>query len=132
LLIKARRLQVCRRISKEAGGFLYEAPMVPLTNLPEDSMNRTAITLWSLALLAFLAWPASAQETFYFSDFESDDGGWVLTSAPPYDSWEHGTVVPGVHEGCDSTPTVEPAGAHSGTNVWATNLDGCYPNTTPT
>ena len=95
-------------------------------------MNRTAITLWSLALLAFLAWPASAQETFYFSDFESDDGGWVLTSAPPYDSWEHGTVVPGVHEGCDSTPTVEPAGAHSGTNVWATNLDGCYPNTTPT
>ncbi|MCO5184820.1 MAG: hypothetical protein M9965_12880 [Anaerolineae bacterium] len=63
---------------------------------------------------------------FYFSDFEANDGGWAVTTA--YDEWEWGTIVPGVQDGCDTTRPNEPAGAHSGVNVWATDLDGCYDN----
>lgn len=64
-------------------------------------------------------------QTFYFSDFEADDGGWTVGGTGV---WEHGAIVSGVGDGCDSAPTDEPIAANSGTNVWATNLDGCYPN----
>jgi hypothetical protein len=63
---------------------------------------------------------------FYFSDFEANDGGWAVTTA--YDEWEWGTIVPGVQDGCDTVRPNEPSGAHSGSNVWATDLDGCYDN----
>jgi hypothetical protein len=63
--------------------------------------------------------------TFYVSDFELDDGGWTGGGDAP---WEWGAPVLGVHAGCDTTPEDEPAGAASGSNVWATNLDGCYAN----
>ena len=63
--------------------------------------------------------------SFYLSDFEADDGGWTGSGAAP---WEWGAPVLGVHAGCDTTPEDEPAGAASGTNVGATNLDGCYAN----
>lgn len=63
--------------------------------------------------------------TFYFSDFEADDGGWTGTGSAP---WEWGQVVTGVLENCDNNPEDEPAGAFSGVNAWATNLNGCYTN----
>lgn len=62
---------------------------------------------------------------FYFNDFETDDGGWTGGGDAP---WEWGTVTTGVFENCDTVPEDEPAGAFSGTDVWATNLDGCYTN----
>jgi uncharacterized repeat protein (TIGR01451 family) len=66
---------------------------------------------------------------FYFNDFEGGDGGWAVTS--PANLWERGAVTTGVYQTCDTTPSPEPAGAFSGTNVWATNLDGCYANLNP-
>lgn len=45
-------------------------------------------------------------------DFEFDDGGFTQAG----DVWEWGT------------PTTGPGGAHSGVNLWATVLDGNYPN----
>jgi len=50
----------------------------------------------------------------YFEDFEADDGGYTVTGANP--SWEWGE------------PTTGPGAAHSGLNVWATNLGGNYHN----
>lgn len=61
----------------------------------------------------------------YSSDFESDDGGWVSGG---FGDWEWGTFVAGVGSGCDSAGQPEPAAAYSGTQCWATNLDGCYTN----
>jgi len=48
----------------------------------------------------------------YSSDFESDDGGFVVSGTNP--SWEVGK------------PTSGPGAAHSGLVVWATNLAGNY------
>ena len=65
-------------------------------------------------------------DVIYFNDFEADDGGWVESG---FGDWEWGeVVVPGADENCDSSPLPEPPGAYSGTNAWATNLDGCYAN----
>lgn len=73
-----------------------------------------------------LACPAGTVETtLYFSDFETDDGGWVESG---FGEWERGSIITGVHELCDSTPRPEPTGPFSGANVFATNLDGCYQN----
>ena len=46
--------------------------------------------------------------------FEGDDGGFRPTGSN--DVWAHGT------------PAWGPSGAHSGTSVWGTRLDGNYPN----
>ncbi len=48
----------------------------------------------------------------YFEDFEHSDGGFTVHGAST--SWEWGT------------PTSGPNEAHSGTRLWATNLDGNY------
>lgn len=61
----------------------------------------------------------------YFSDLEADNGGWTVTSGDSY--WEWGAVTAGFDE-CDDTGNPGPAGSYSGSNAWATNLDGCYPN----
>ncbi|MGC9399510.1 MAG: S8 family serine peptidase [Anaerolineae bacterium] len=50
----------------------------------------------------------------YLEDFEADDGGYVVAGTNP--SWEWGE------------PTTGPGAAHSGFNVWATNLGGNYNN----
>ena len=55
--------------------------------------------------------PLVAQE-IYGEDFESDDGGYAITGSV----WEWGL------------PTIGPDQAHSGQRVWATVLDGSYPN----
>jgi len=44
-----------------------------------------------------------------------------------YGEWEWGAVVPGVQDGCGGTYD-EPVAAWSGTNVWGTDLNGCYDN----
>jgi hypothetical protein len=61
----------------------------------------------------------------YFSDFEGDDGGWIVGG---FGDWERGAVTTGVFEFCDTAPRPEPPGAFSGNEVWANNLDGCYQN----
>jgi len=62
---------------------------------------------------------------FYFSDFESDNGGWASAG---YGDWEYGSVVSGAFSGCDNSTEPEPAGSNSGSNCWATVLNGCYAN----
>jgi hypothetical protein len=64
--------------------------------------------------------------TLYLADFESNDGGWAVISSMV--EWEWGAVVAAMFDQCDNTSYPGPAGAHSGSNAWATNLDGCYPN----
>lgn len=52
--------------------------------------------------------------TVYETDFESGEAGW--THGGPGDCWQLGT------------PTSGPGAAHSGVNLWATNLSGNYDN----
>ena len=82
------------------------------------------VTLLALGLV--LALPASAQVTVYSSDFEANNGGWAGTG-----DWEHGAVaaVPD-RTGCFSQTGPFPTAGHSGTNAWATNLDGCHAHST--
>ena len=65
---------------------------------------------------------------FYYEDFETGDGGWVPSG--PTSNWDFGTIVAGRFRNCGYTafPYPEPSGAHSGTKVWGTILDGCYTN----
>ena len=58
--------------------------------------------------------PVFVPPSLYADDFESDDGGYTVSGATT--SWEWGT------------PTKGPSGAHSGVNVWATDLDDDYGN----
>jgi hypothetical protein len=51
-----------------------------------------------------------------FEDFEHSDGGFTVSGITSW--WEHGVPISG------------PGSAHSGVRVWATNLDGAYPNLT--
>lgn len=51
--------------------------------------------------------------SLYAEDFEASDGGYAISGLT---SWEWGT------------PTRGPSGAHSGVNVWATNLENDYHN----
>lgn len=62
---------------------------------------------------------------FYFNDFEADNGGW---EAVGFGDWEHGEVQSGVGNQCGNPDDPEPDGAFSGSNAWATILDGCYSN----
>ncbi len=50
----------------------------------------------------------------YFEDFEASDGGYLVGGV--LSSWQWGA------------PTAGPGQAHSGANVWATNLEGDYSN----
>lgn len=61
-------------------------------------------------------------------DFETTDGEW--TPSGPANNWEFGVIVSGIFENCGFTawPFPEPAGAHSGSRVWGTKLNGCYEN----
>ncbi|MEM7480846.1 MAG: DUF11 domain-containing protein [Acidobacteriota bacterium] len=69
--------------------------------------------------------PSGSPTDFYFNDFETDDGGWTVGGAG---DWERGTTVNGVFDDCDTTPRPEPP---AGWGAWATNLDGCYANQSP-
>jgi uncharacterized repeat protein (TIGR01451 family) len=69
--------------------------------------------------------PGTTEQTFYLEDFEAGTGGWAGSGVG---EWERGAPVTLVFEGCDSSPRPEPSGAFSGTNVFGTNLNGCYAN----
>jgi hypothetical protein len=58
--------------------------------------------------------PGSVPTTFYFSDLESNAGGWTGSGLAP---WEHGAPVLGVYEDCDTSPREEPSGAFSGSRT---------------
>ena len=59
--------------------------------------------------------PTPPGASFVFSsDFETDEGGFVVQDNNSNSTWEWGA------------PTNGPGGAASGTNVWATNLGGRY------
>lgn len=106
-------------------------PAVAVAQTPDEQAEILANQQWVPSIAPTLHAPqltcfgGAAPITLYSSDLEADNGGWTESG---YGEWEHGTIVPGVHDGCDAAPTGEPTGAHSGVNVWATNLDGCYAN----
>jgi len=79
--------------------------------------------LVSLAAMAFAG--AATADELYFSDFESDDGGWEASADwDPVGDWEWGAYDFNQYTGSYNPP---PA-AFSGDNVWATVLHGDYTN----
>ncbi len=81
-----------------------------------------AAAVLGTALLAATASSAGAGP-IYSSGFEGSDGGWSVTAGS---DWERGIPVDGA-EACDG-PESARGGAHQGSEVWATNLDGCHAN----
>lgn len=82
----------------------------------ENAYRVTAVDLWgneSEPSGEVVAIPL-APTIVYSTDFESGEQGW--THGGTNDCWQLGT------------PTSGPGSAHSGWNVWATNLAGNYPN----
>ena len=85
-----------------------------LPNFTKKSIKATRpLGLLLLGLCLFVS-QAQAQVTSfpYFSDFESDDGGWTIGGT----LWELGTPANAVI-----------IGASSGVNAWVTDLDANYP-----
>lgn len=64
--------------------------------------------------------------TFYFSDFESDNGGWVPTATwDPVGDWEWSNTY---NVGCYVGGEQPPPAAYSGTGLWGTVLCDDYTN----
>ncbi len=84
---------------------------------------RKFATCTAIAALA-CAGSVMADDTLYFSDFASDDGGWVATADwDPVGDWEHGAYDIGCFAGLEG---IAPDNSPTGTNVWATNLCDDY------
>ncbi|MEL7625777.1 MAG: carboxypeptidase regulatory-like domain-containing protein [Anaerolineaceae bacterium] len=86
----------------------------------DSSVNYEGWYIDDLGIGSFAIPPAT---TVYSEDFEADDGGYVVsifddTVTEPTPSWAWGTP----------SATPGPGSAHSGVNVWATNLTGNYKN----
>jgi uncharacterized membrane protein len=95
-------------ISAWVNGYLSEDRSVgPLTG---DRTEDFALQVDAEACNA----PGYHLNCYYFQDFEADDGG--FTTSGTNSSWAWGA------------PTSGPGAAHSGSNVWATNLAGDYNN----
>lgn len=77
----------------------------------------TAVDLWGneSAYSNEASATAPTNRVVFWDDMEGQDPGWS-TGGTPEGLWERGT------------PTSGPGAAHSGANVWATNLEGNYPN----
>ncbi|MDW8069660.1 MAG: S8 family serine peptidase, partial [Anaerolineae bacterium] len=96
------------RVSAWVSGYLSASRTVgPLTG---DEIQDFALQVDPTTCSA----PGYEWITFYSQDFEASNGG--FTTYGSNSTWEWGT------------PTTGPRSAHSGTNVWATNLDGDYNN----
>ncbi len=80
-------------------------------------LRSTTLPLITLLGIMMIATQATA-ETFYFSDFESDDGGWSGTG-----DWERGEP-----NGFNGAPfgEPEPIGGNSGTFAWGTVIGGAH------
>ncbi len=81
-------------------------------------MNRILTRTVAIAAAAGFAAAASAQSTIYFSDFETDGGGWEASGVTG--DWERGIPV-GFSSGISS---IEPVGGFSGEFVWGTVIGG--------
>lgn len=87
---------------------------------------------------ARLVWESAGQPDYYFSDFETDDGGWVKssnwtgTSLPNYPDgdweWTNTYDVANYDDTGGSTGQLPPATAYSGTGMWGTVINGPYSN----
>ncbi|MGB4595257.1 MAG: Ig-like domain-containing protein [Anaerolineaceae bacterium] len=76
---------------------------------------------WYIDDVGIMEVPIPPPTTVFTSDFESDNAGFTvsikddtITEAPPTWAWGAPSATPG------------PGAAHSGTNLWATNLTGSY------
>ncbi len=93
---------------------------------------RTQILTAALALAATATLASGQVSTFYFSDFEGTDGGFVSGGVG---DWERGTPSPYVAANEPASRTFGNGGinaAFSGDELWATNLDGSHTNPSPT
>jgi len=94
------------KVNAVSSGYNSETRLV--TPPPTSGVEDFSLTVNAIACIA----PGYALETVYSQNFDSDDGGFSVSGSNA--SWEWGT------------PSSGPARAHSGSNVWATNLSGNY------
>lgn len=86
----------------------YVAAETPVGPLSGDETRDFALQVDANLCIA----PGYAPDFVYFEDFEADNGGFTISDG--YTSWAWGQPISG------------PGTAHSGSNVWATNLTGNY------
>lgn len=86
----------------------YIAAEIPVGPLSGDETHDFALQADANLCIA----PGYAPDFVYFEDFEADNGSFTISEG--YTSWAWGQ------------PTSGPGVAHSGSNVWATNLSGNY------
>lgn len=67
--------------------------------------------------------------TVYATDFETDDGGLIPVAGGDWEYGEIPVIIDGAN--CESTSFSSPGGANSGTKGWATLLNDCYQNQSP-
>ncbi|MCB9126390.1 MAG: hypothetical protein H6638_00515 [Ardenticatenales bacterium] len=124
----------CLQIETDGGPTATPEPSVTATTEPTATVTtEPTVTATAEPTVSATATPPAGQcssggppTVLYFNDFETDDGGWTESG---FGDWEWGeVVVPGDDENCGATNYPEPPGAYSGTNAWATNLNGCYSN----
>ncbi len=92
----------------------YDAAFRVVAPLTSDRTENFGLNANATACIA----PGYHQDFVYFEDFELDDGGYITSTTFPTrtTSWAWGM------------PTSGPGSAHSGVNIWATNLITNYRN----
>ena len=93
-----------------SGGYIQADRTLPVLSGP-----RTEDFALNVDIAACNA-PGYQPATSYLEDFEADNGGFTVDPASVNSTWAWGA------------PTSGPGSAHSGVNVWATNLSGTYPD----
>jgi len=79
---------------------------------------RATLLATAIAGAGAIATAATAGTTFYFSDFESDDGGWENSGSDGFaGDWEW---VPDYDSSLYGGSYVPPDSAYSGTGMWGT------------
>jgi len=89
---------------------------------------------------ARLVWEPAGAPDYYYTDFETDNGGWVQssnwtgTALPNYPDgdwqWTNTYNVANYNTAGGSSPQVPPTTAYSGTGMWGTVIYGPYTNLT--
>lgn len=88
----------------------------------------SAIIAGSIGLAAMAQCPGANLVTIFSSDFEADNGGLVAVAGG---DWEYGVIPDSIAGASCEYAFNSPGGAHSGTKGWATLLNDCYHNQTP-
>lgn len=73
--------------------------------------------------------PGSNVVTVFTSDFEANNGGLTVTLGSDWEYGEIPVIIAGAN--CENSTFSSPGGAHSGTKGWATVLNDCYHNQSP-